>query len=62
VIGPSAGITEAGELVIGADELLDLGACVGLDQAEGQLTDDFVTLIAPSPSVTADREKHQQSE
>jgi hypothetical protein len=54
VIRPRAGIAEGGEPVIGADKLLDLGACVGLDQAEGYFTDYFVALIAPGPSSTAD--------
>jgi len=58
VIRPSAGITEAGELVISADQLPDLGACVRLDEAEGNFTDDSVTLIAPSPGIAADSEKH----
>jgi len=39
-----------------AHQLLDLGACVGLDQAHGDFADDFVTLIAPSPSIAADWE------
>jgi hypothetical protein len=38
--------------VIVADELLDLGAGVGLDQAQGYFTDDFVALIAPGPSIS----------
>jgi hypothetical protein len=56
VIRPRAGITEGVEPIIVADQLLDLGACVGLDQAHGYFTDDFVTLIAPGPSVAADWE------
>jgi hypothetical protein len=46
VIRPDTGITEAGEPVVGADQPLDLGACVRLDQAESYFTNDFVTLIA----------------
>jgi hypothetical protein len=58
VIRPDAGITEGVELFIGTDQLPDLGACVRLDEAEGNFTDDSVTLIAPSPGIAADREKH----
>src|SRR6266700_641150 len=59
VIRPDAGLTEGVELLIIADQFLDLGACVGLDQAEGYFANDFVTLIAPSPNI-ADWEKHWQ--
>jgi hypothetical protein len=47
VIRPRAGIAEGAEPFVGADQFLDLGARVGVDQAEGYFTDDFVTLIAP---------------
>jgi hypothetical protein len=47
MIRPGAGLTERAEPVIGADQFLDLGACVGFDQAKGYITNDFVTLIAP---------------
>jgi hypothetical protein len=53
VIRPCAGITKGVEPVIGADELLDLGARVGLDQAKGYFANDFVAFIAPSPSIAA---------
>jgi len=48
MIWSCAGIAEGVEPVVGADQLLDLGARVGLDQAKGYFTDDFVTLIAPA--------------
>jgi hypothetical protein len=60
VIRPGAGIAEGVEPIIGADQRLDLSACAGLDQAHGYFTNDFVTLIAPGPSIVADWEKHQQ--
>jgi hypothetical protein len=60
VIGPRAGITEGIELVIAADQFLDLSACAGLDQPHGDFANDLVALIAPGPSVAADWEKHQQ--
>jgi hypothetical protein len=53
VIRPRAGIAEGVELLIVADQFLDLGAGAGLDQADGYFTDDFVTLIAPGPSIAA---------
>jgi hypothetical protein len=52
VIRPRAGIAEGVEPFIGADQFLDLGACVGLDQAQGYFTDDFVT---SSPHAQASR-------
>jgi len=55
MIRPRAGITKVGEPVIGADQFLDLGACVGLDQAHGDFANDLVAFIAPRPSVGAHR-------
>src|SRR5450631_2166271 len=40
VIGPRAGITEGGEPFIVADQLLDLGARAGLDQAQSYFAND----------------------
>jgi hypothetical protein len=62
MIRPGAGITEAGEAVIAADQLLDLRACAGLGQAKSYLANDFVTLITPCPGVAAHREEAHQNQ
>jgi hypothetical protein len=60
VIRPHTGLTEGVELLIVADQFLDLGARAGLSQAKGYFTDDSVTLITPRPSIAADWKKHHQ--
>jgi hypothetical protein len=52
VIRPRARIAEGAKPFIVADQFLDLGACAGLDQAEGYFANDFVALIAPGPGIS----------
>ena len=49
VIRPCAGIAERVEPFIVADQLLDPGACGGLDQAKGYFTNDLVGPDRPKP-------------